>query len=179
MVWLVLLMGAVKAKHASRADRMEKGEFRSASWARPERDVLVRFVMFFVCLSAMFMTNSRGGVVVSLGVMVVTFMVYFGRDMPRGSGLVGALIACATVGALLLQILGGNVSSRIDLQGLSDAGRLSAYRSTLRIISDNPWFGTGLGTFAHALSGLIAAATSPCGGGGTSDKARRLSLPPR
>ena len=35
--------------------------------------------------------------------------------------------------------------------GLSDAGRLSAYRSTLKIIADNPWFGTGLGTFAFSF----------------------------
>ena len=37
------------------------------------------------------------------------------------------------------------------MQGLSDAGRLSAYRSTLKIIADNPWFGTGLGTFAFGF----------------------------
>jgi O-antigen ligase len=46
---------------------------------------------------------------------------------------------------------GGTLSARIDVNGLSDAGRISAYRSTLRIIADNPWFGTGLGTFASAF----------------------------
>ena len=30
---------------------------------------------------------------------------------------------------------------------LVEQGRLEAYRSSLRIIADYPWFGTGLGTF--------------------------------
>jgi O-antigen ligase len=83
--------------------------------------------------------------------MTLTFMIFFGRDMPRRMGFVVALLACAEVSLLVLLLLGGNVTNRLDLQGLSDEGRLSAYRSTLRIISDNPWFGTGLGTFVNAF----------------------------
>src|SRR6202000_224262 len=113
-------------------------------------DVLVRFVMLFVCLSAMFMTGSRGGALVSLMVMILSFMVYFARDLSRKGILLG-LLGCIAISLLLLYVLGGNISSRIDLLGLSDAGRLSVYRSTLKIISDNPWFGTGLGTFANAF----------------------------
>jgi O-antigen ligase len=41
--------------------------------------------------------------------------------------------------------------------GLSDAGRLSVYRSTLRIIADFPWFGTGLGTFALSFPAYRSA----------------------
>jgi O-antigen ligase len=115
------------------------------------KDVLLRFVMLFVCLSAMLMTSSRGGTLVSLAIMIVTFMIYFGRDMSRGVGFAIALLACVATGLLVLQVLGGNITTRIDLQGLSDAGRLSVYRSTLRIIADNPWFGTGLGTFDYAF----------------------------
>lgn len=148
-VWLVLLMNAVRRS-------LPRGP---VEWTRvPEHllrkirgDVLLRFVALFVCLSAMFMTDSRGGVLVSLGIMVVTFMIYFGRDIPRGWGFVIALIACAVTGLLLLRVFGSNVSERIDLQGLSGEGRLSVYRSTLEIIADNPWFGTGLGTFAYAF----------------------------
>jgi O-antigen ligase len=149
VVWLVLLLGAIRRTLPSGPVEWKKVAHHLLHKTR--KDVLVRFVMFFVCLSAMFMTNSRGGVVVSLGVMVVTFMVYFGRDMPRGLGFAGALTACVLISLLLLEIMGSNVSSRIDMQGLSDPGRLSAYRSTLQIIADNPWFGTGLGTFAYAF----------------------------
>jgi O-antigen ligase len=34
---------------------------------------------------------------------------------------------------------------------LSDLSRFSTYRSIFRITTDNPWFGTGLGTFAPAF----------------------------
>ena len=99
--------------------------------------------------------------------------------MPRGRGFCWSLLSPAPRSALLLlQILGGNVSSRIDLQGLSDAGRLSAYRSTLRIIADNPWFGTGLGTFAHAFPAYRSSDMS-MRGFGTLRTARRLNSPPR
>jgi O-antigen ligase len=147
-VWFVLLMAAVRRN-------LPRG---SIEWKRvphhllvdTRRDVLIRFVMLFVCLAAMFMTNSRGGVLVSLAVIIMGFMMYFGRDL-SWRGLVIALAGCAVMGLLLIQVFGGKIGIRIDVQGLSDAGRLSAYRSMLRIIADNPWFGTGLGTFASAF----------------------------
>jgi O-antigen ligase len=149
VIWLVLLMSAIRRNLPP--GRIRWREVPENLLREMHRDVLVRFVMLFVCLSAMFMTGSRGGVLISLGVLVVTFMIFFGRDMPRGLGFVVALLVCIAVGLLMLFVLGGNVGNRIDMQGLSDAGRLSAYRSTLRIISDNPWFGTGLGTFVYAF----------------------------
>src|SRR5262249_30281406 len=146
-VWLALLMGAVRRS-------LPPGPI---NWRRvPERltrkadkDVLLRFSMMFVCLSAMFMTGSRGGVLVWFGVLVLSFMLFFARDMPRGLSLIIALLTCLVVSMLLVLVLGGNVATRLDFQGLDDSGRLSVYRSTLRIIQDNPWFGTGLGTFAN------------------------------
>ena len=61
------------------------------------------------------------------------------------------------IALLLLQVLGGKVSGRFDTQGLSDEGRLDTYRSTLRIIGDHPWFGTGLGTFAWSFPAYRSA----------------------
>jgi len=144
-VWLILLMAAIRRN-------LPRGEIR---WRRvphhllaeTRKDVLIRFVMLFVCLSAMFMTGSRGGVLVSLMALILTFMIYFGRDLSRKGILVG-LLGCIAMSLFLFYILGGTVGGRIDMAGLSDAGRLSVYRSTLKIITDNPWFGTGLGTFA-------------------------------
>ena len=149
VVWLVLLMGAIRRNLPP--GPIEWDQVAPRLLRKTRNDVLIRFVMLFACLSALFMTGSRGGVLVSLAVMVVTFMIFFGRDLSRGFGFVIGLFVCTTVGILLLQILGGNIGSRIDMHGLSDAGRLSGYRSTLKIIGDNPWFGTGLGTFAHTF----------------------------
>jgi O-antigen ligase len=147
-VWFVLLLAAIRGS-------LPRGpiEWRNVPdhlLAETRKVVLIRFVMLFVCLSAMFMTSSRGGVLVSLGILILTFMIYFVRDLSR-KGLAISLFGCVVAGLLLLQVLGGNIDRRIDIQGLSDAGRLSAYRSTLRIIADNPWFGTGLGTFASSF----------------------------
>jgi O-antigen ligase len=47
--------------------------------------------------------------------------------------------------------MGAGVSARFDLQGLADEGRLETYKSTMRMIADHPWFGTGQGTFAYAF----------------------------
>ncbi len=149
VVWLVLLMGSIR-RSLPRGAIVWKQVPRRLLRSTP-RDVLVRFVMLFVCLSALFMTGSRGGVLISLGVLMMTFLIYFGRDIPRGAGFIAALAGCLVVSLLMLQILGGNVGYRIDVHGLSDAGRLSVYRSTLNIIADNPWFGTGLGTFPLAF----------------------------
>lgn len=147
-VWLVLLMAAIR-KSLPRGG-IEWKRVPHHLLAETRKDVLIRFVMLFVCLSAMFMTSSRAGVLVSLAVMILAFMIYFGRDL-SGKGLAISLAACVATALALLQILGSNVGGRIDIQGLSDAGRLSAYRSMLKIIADNPWFGTGLGTFASGF----------------------------
>jgi O-antigen ligase len=148
-VWLVLLMAAIRRSLPRGPIKWREAPRRLLRKTR--KDILLRLVMWFICLSAMFMTNSRAGVLFSLGIMVVTFMAYFWRDMPRGRGFLTVLAVCVAASLLLLQVFGGNVGSRIDLQGLSDTGRLHAYQSTLKIIADTPWFGTGLGTFAQAF----------------------------
>ncbi len=148
-VWLVLLMESVR-------ERLPRGPivWRKAPGyilGDTPRDLAVRFVMLFVCLAALFMTSSRGGAIFSLLGFVVAFVLFFRRDLPRARGLAVAVVAAASVALILLQFMGGNVGYRLDVQGLADGGRLSVYRSTLRIIADNPWFGTGLGTFAWAF----------------------------
>jgi O-antigen ligase len=148
-VWLVLLMGAIRRNQPPGPIRWRRA-VRSLL-QKTRKDVLVRFVMLFICLSAMFMTSSRGGVLVSLGVMTVTFLIYFAPDLPRRTGLLAIVLVCAATVLLLLQLFAGSVGQRIDAYGLGDPGRLSAWRSTLKIIADNPWFGTGLGTFAYAF----------------------------
>lgn len=115
------------------------------------RPVVLSFTMLLLCLAAMLMTNSRAGIVLSLMALVVAFTVFFYRDLPRRGGVVAALAFGGLIALLLLQILGGNVSGRFDVQGLDAENRLETYRSTLRMIADQPWFGTGLGTFVWSF----------------------------
>jgi O-antigen ligase len=149
VLWLIRLLKAIRR-------RLPRGtiEWRKvpqfiqadASW-----DVIVRFIMLTICMVAMFTTSSRGGVLCSLLAMVVAFTVFLRRDIPRGKGLLIAFVCAGLVVIFLLQVMGSNIGGRIDLSGLSDESRLSAWRSTLRIIAENPWFGTGLGTFAWSF----------------------------
>ena len=114
------------------------------------REIVMLFAMLFVCVAAMFMTASRAGVLLSLLALVVTFTVYFHRDLPRRSGGLAAALGGSAVALVLLQFMGGGISARFDTQGVADGGRFATYRATMRMIADHPWFGTGQGTFAWA-----------------------------
>jgi O-antigen ligase len=113
--------------------------------------IVVAFAMLFLCLAAMFMTGSRGGVVLSLFALIVAFTAFFRRDLPGRAGVVTALAGGGAAALILLQLMGGGINARFDIQGAADEGRLETYKSTLRMIADHPWFGTGQGTFAYAF----------------------------
>jgi O-antigen ligase len=117
----------------------------------PPKKVVIAFAMLLLCLAAMFMTGSRGGVMVSLLALILAFIAFFRRDLPRGTGLLMALAGCGAVALILLEFMGAGVNGRFDIQGLADEGRLATYKATLRMIADHPWFGTGQGTFAYAF----------------------------
>jgi O-antigen ligase len=127
------------------------------------RRVVLSIAMMIVCLVAMLLTNSRAGIVLSLTALIFAFAGFFHRDLPRHGGILLALAIGGLVALLFLQILGGKVGARFDVQGLSDEGRLETYRSTLRMIADHPWFGTGLGTFLWSFPAYRSANISMFG----------------
>ena len=148
VVWFLLLWERVRRE-------MPRGplDWRAVLarlFSTPPKKVVVTFAMLFLCLAAMFMTRSRGAVVLSLLALVLAFTVFFRRDLPRRTGLVTALAGGGAVALILLQFMGAGVNARFDIQGLANEGRLETYRATLRMIADHPWFGTGQGTFAYA-----------------------------
>jgi O-antigen ligase len=127
--------------------------------ARP-REFSMLCSMLFVCLAAMFMTGSRGGVMLSLMALIIAFTAYFHRDLPRRSGIAAAVLGGSAVALALLQFMGGGVNARFDAQGASDEGRFATYRATLRMIADHPWLGTGQGTFAWSYPAYRGADVS-------------------
>jgi O-antigen ligase len=127
------------------------------------RPVILPFTMLLLCLAAMVMTNSRAGVVLSLMALIVAFVGFFYRALPRRAGVAAAVVIGGLMTLVFLQVLGGNVSGRFDVQGLSDEGRFDVYHSTLRMIADHPWFGTGLGTFVWSFPAYRSANISMWG----------------
>jgi len=119
--------------------------------SRTPTKIVVAFAMLFLCLAAMFMTGSRGAVVLSLLALIVAFTAFFRRDLPGRAGIVTALAGGGAVALILLQIMGAGVNARFDTSAVGDEGRLETYKATLRMIADHPWFGTGQGTFAYAF----------------------------
>jgi O-antigen ligase len=157
-IWLLILSERIR-------ERLPEGQlqwkhFSQQFLSRVRKNVVIAFLAFFSCFTALLMSQSRAGVMVSILILVVAFTVYFRRDLPKRGGL-ALLVAGATGGALLLvQFLGGSVSRRFDTQGLADEGRLAGYRSTSQMIADHPWFGTGLGTFVWSFPSYRSAEIS-------------------
>jgi O-antigen ligase len=117
----------------------------------PPGKVGVAFGMLFLCLAAMFMTNSRGAALVSLLALMAAFLAFFRRDLPRRTGIVSTFAAGGVIALILLETMGAGVSGRFGSQGLSGEGRIDVYKATLRMIADHPWLGIGQGSFADAF----------------------------
>lgn len=161
VLWLLLLTENLR-RHLS-PDRMSwKNMWRLVLEGAP-RSVILSFAMLDICLAAMLMTNSRAGIVLSLMALVIGFTAFIHRDIAGRGGIVVTLSIGAVVALLILQFLGGNVSGRFDLQGLSDEGRIATYLSTFKMIAAHPWFGTGLGTFMWAFPAYRSADISMWG----------------
>jgi O-antigen ligase len=120
-------------------------------FSRPPRYALVLSGMLFVCVTAMMMTKSRAGVLISLLAIIVAFVLYFHRDLPRRSGVVAAALGVGAGALLVLQFMGGGVNARFDAEGLASEGRSATWRATIRMIAEHPWFGTGQGTFVWSF----------------------------
>jgi O-antigen ligase len=112
--------------------------------------LIMLLTMMVMCLLATFMTGSRAGVSVSLLGFVVAVVGFLYRDLVGRRGVFIAVGAGCGLALLTLYFLAGNVVARLN-EGVIDHTRLSLYGSTLRMILDHPWFGTGLGTFASAF----------------------------
>nr|WP_284701125.1 O-antigen ligase family protein [Rhodoplanes tepidamans] len=103
--------------------------------------------MTALCLVATFLTASRAGTMLTLLALGLAVLMVFRRRLAGVRPLLLAAAGLAAAAVLLLQVIGGSVGSRFDAHGLADAGRLSAWCSTLAIVAAHPWTGTGLGTF--------------------------------
>lgn len=149
VIWTLLILDGVRRRLPER--HIEWRHLSRDVSDIPPREILSQLLALLVCLMAMFMTGSRAGVGLSLLAMIGSFTMFLRKDLPPRTGIWISLGSSVAFALGLLQLLGGRVSSRFDSLGLVDEGRVEAWKSTLNIIADNPWFGTGMGTFQWAF----------------------------
>jgi O-antigen ligase len=145
----------------------------SEFFARPPRKAVLAVILALLLASAMLMTRSRAGTVLSMAGIAVSFLVFFRDRFSRAGSLLGAGLTVVVSSAAIIEIFASGLSSRFELQGLADGGRFEVYRSTLAIIRDYPWSGTGLGTFAWIFPGYRTDSISSWG---TWDRAHSTPL---
>jgi O-antigen ligase len=116
---------------------------------------------------------TGAGVMPSLLTAVMVFSLFAPKVMSLGRKRMRLCLAAAGVAIILMWVLGAGVLGRLDREGLSGEGRVETYRSTLAIIEDHAWLGTGLGTFARVFPACHSDAESSWG---TSDRAHSAPL---
>jgi O-antigen ligase len=146
IIWLLLLVELIRPD-LPRSESVSLGSI-ARSFQMLRRDSLVGFLACFLCFVAMFLTASRAGVLLSLLVGAVALGRFATKAIPLGRTSLGVLAAGAGALLLIIQLLGAGVIGRLDNEGLASGGRPETYRSTMAMIRDHPWLGTGLGTFA-------------------------------
>ena len=154
----------------------------SALFGTPSRWTIVCFTASFIVASAMFMTESRAGSIFSLLAISGAAATLFRRKLGTRGLLLAFPISAACAILVALQIFGARIDQRFGSEGLFDSERWHTYLSTLGIIRDHPWLGTGLGTFRWAfphyrsgdasMSGIWAQAHST-----TLDIASEMGIP--
>ena len=106
----------------------------------------------FFAIATTFMTRSRGGSLLTIAMIGLVTALYFIRELGSARRLLIALAGFAIAGAIVLVAAGGQLTHQIESRGIYDVGRVDAWRSSLSIVYDYPWLGTGLGTFASVFS---------------------------
>ncbi|WP_342733665.1 O-antigen ligase family protein [Bradyrhizobium sp. B117] len=134
-----------------------------AALVQPPRRAIVCLISFLITLSAAFMTGSRAGSVLTILGLVGAATTYSWRRFGSRSAMATKILLMATAAGATFLWLGGRVSDRFDAVGFMDEARLSTYVSTMNIIRDYPWLGTGLGTFVWAFPAYRNGSTSVVG----------------
>jgi O-antigen ligase len=146
IVWLCLLLSAIKSElRDSDPDITEEAHY----W--PSGHIVVQAGALLICLLALFLTNSRAGIILSTSILVITAAIFLFRTFPRGSKLVLAIAALVLGAMAWLETWGGLLAVRISYEGLFDQSRWLAYKGTLGAIADHPWLGSGLRTFEEVF----------------------------
>lgn len=162
ITWLLLLANTLDLPVATK--RLSIYQFLGAAlFNRPKPRTICYLSAMFVVLSAMFMTGSRAGSVIALLTMSGTVATLYRRQLGFRGLLLSFPAAAIAVALAIFQIFGSLVSQRFDSEGLFDSSRWNVYLSTVDMIKDHPWLGTGVGTFRWAFPAYRSSEISVIG----------------
>jgi O-antigen ligase len=142
----------IRSFQQARREREHSQETDGESGADNRMALFVVFGLFVITMLALFLTKSRGGLI-STYIPLTLLAAWFGFSLaPRAPAAVRVGFAAAAIAILLLifAALGARALFRLEQGGIDD-NRWCIYRSALSAIADNPWFGTGFGTFRQVF----------------------------
>jgi hypothetical protein len=145
LIWALILCERLRRRFS-----LAEHSFRASPWllqAKSYGRLALPALFFSVSLAALFGTTSRAGIVFSLLALTVALALYFRRYFSKNAFPVLSPVVLVLGFMLLVQIFGGSVNTRFSIEGFTDSARLQTYWSTLAIIDQHFWVGTGLGTF--------------------------------
>ena len=158
VLWALIFCESTKRRLGS--DLLTWKSFSRRILSQARADTVVSLAATFMCLMALVMTGSRAGVVISFAGVAGSVAIYFRRDLSKRNSKTWFVLGALCVIITALQCFGGPVSRHFDVSGLADEGRFQIYQSTLKIIFQHPWLGTGLGSFALAFPQYRSAQAS-------------------
>ena len=161
IVWLLILLDGFRQRLPRPADLtlFVIGQ----SLQHPGRKLMIGFLAFLLCFVAMFLTGSRAGVMLSILAVLMALGLFALKTVPLGRRSLRMMLAAACALFIVTQVLGAGVLGRFESEGFAGGGRPETYRSTLAIIEDHPWLGTGLGTFAWVFPAYRSSAGTSWG----------------
>ncbi len=113
---------------------------------KPSRFVLklAALPVLAVLLYAIYLTNSRGGLLALMLIMFLYFAIYFRKIWPR---VIGTIVGIGV--ASLVFIYGPSRLAMLDAQEESAFNRVASWYEGLQMLKSNPIFGVGKGMFTE------------------------------
>lgn len=154
--WMVMVLPVVAAyAWALALLSYTPGRTGAHAWMRwfgevdGNRVLLVVSCLFIMAVS-LIMTGSRSGMAAgAVGMLVLLFFLW--RSLAGASRLVVTALVLSVLFGATVWAGAGTVVSRFGRASADVGGRVSAWQDTLRIASDFPLFGTGLGGYRSAM----------------------------
>jgi O-antigen ligase len=154
--WMVMVLPLVAAYGWALVQASEaRGREGLRGWLRWLGEVEGNRVLLVVsCLLVMsvslIMTGSRSGMAAG-AVSVLTLLFFLWRTVSGRTRVVVTTLAASLAVAAVVWAGAGSVVTRFGRAPEDVGGRLSAWADTLRIVTDFPLFGTGLGGYRRAM----------------------------